>query len=114
MNVRKLDARKEKFCQAYLIDYNATKAAIAAGYGKKSAYKAGYRLSSNVQVQKRLAELQQKQCDRYEITAERIKRELALLAYANMDDYVDIQDGKRVLNTAKPNFWHGLKDNQNN
>jgi hypothetical protein len=39
-----LKERQEKFCQAYLINKNATQSAISAGYSEKSAHNQGYRL----------------------------------------------------------------------
>lgn len=36
----KLTAKQQRFCDEYLIDLNATQAAIRAGYSKKTAYKA--------------------------------------------------------------------------
>lgn len=33
-----LTAKQERFCQEYVIDWNGTRAAIAAGYSKKTAY----------------------------------------------------------------------------
>lgn len=37
----KLTAKQQRFCQEYLIDCNATQAAIRAGYSKKSAHAIG-------------------------------------------------------------------------
>ncbi len=87
----------EIFCRAYIIDQNATKAAIAAGYGEKSAYKAGYRLSSNVQVKARIAQLLQKQSTKLDITAERVLAELAKMAFLDPRKFFN-EDGslKRV------------------
>lgn len=49
------------FCEEYLVDFNATQAAIRAGYSKKTAYSQGQRLLKNVEIQayikKRKAEL---------------------------------------------------------
>jgi phage terminase small subunit len=39
--IKKLTAKEEKFCNEYLIDLNATQAAIRAGYSKKSACSIG-------------------------------------------------------------------------
>ena len=40
-NVKKLTARQERFCREYIIDYNATKAAVRAGYSEKTAKSIG-------------------------------------------------------------------------
>ena len=37
----KLTAKQQRFCDEYLIDLNATQAAIRAGYSEKTAYKTG-------------------------------------------------------------------------
>lgn len=39
--VAKLTAKQQRFCDEYLIDLNATQAAIRAGYSKKTAYSIG-------------------------------------------------------------------------
>ena len=41
MIVAKLTAKQQRFCDEYLIDLNATQAAIRAGYSKKTAYSIG-------------------------------------------------------------------------
>lgn len=38
---KKLTAKQQRFCNEYLIDLNATQAAIRAGYSKKTAYAIG-------------------------------------------------------------------------
>jgi len=38
----KLTAKQDMFCKEYLIDLNATQAAIRAGYSKKTAYAMGH------------------------------------------------------------------------
>ena len=52
--------RQEKFCIEYLIDLNATQAAIRAGYSKKTAKSLGQRLLTYVDVKSRIKELQDK------------------------------------------------------
>ena len=41
MAEKKLTAKQKRFCDEYLIDLNATQAAIRAGYSKKTAYSIG-------------------------------------------------------------------------
>ena len=47
---KKLTAKQQRFCDEYLIDLNATQAAIRAGYSKKTANEQGSRLLTNVSV----------------------------------------------------------------
>ena len=55
-----LTAKQQRFCDEYLVDLNATQAAIRAGYSKKTANEQGSRLLTNVSVKeyidKRMAE----------------------------------------------------------
>lgn len=54
-----LKGKAEKFCMEYVVDYNATKAAVRAGYSEASAANAGYRLLKNDDVLARVRELQE-------------------------------------------------------
>lgn len=45
-----LNARQRRFVDEYLIDLNATQAAIRAGYSEKTARQIGDRLLSNVDI----------------------------------------------------------------
>ena len=38
---RRLTEKQKRFCDEYLVDYNATQAAVRAGYSAKSAYSIG-------------------------------------------------------------------------
>lgn len=52
-----LTDKQEMFCKEYLIDLNATQAAIRAGYSEKTANEQGSRLLANVNIQERVTEL---------------------------------------------------------
>lgn len=52
----KLTEKQKRFVEEYLIDLNATQAAIRAGYSPKTAYSAGQRLLKNVEVRKAIDE----------------------------------------------------------
>lgn len=52
--------RQKKFCVEYLIDLNATQAAIRAGYSKRTAEALASRLLRNVNIRGRIKELQNK------------------------------------------------------
>ena len=47
----KLTAKQQRFCDEYLIDLNATQAAIRARYSKKTAAQTAARLLTNVKIQ---------------------------------------------------------------
>lgn len=54
-----MNAKQKRFCEEYIIDFNATKAAERAGYSKRSAYEMGHRLISNPSCQDYIKELAQ-------------------------------------------------------
>jgi phage terminase small subunit len=85
-----LTSKQKRFVQEYLIDLNATQAAIRAGYSAKTASSQGERLLRNVEVAAALAERQGKIAAKLEITQERVIAELAKIGFANMLDYVTI------------------------
>lgn len=45
-----MNAKQKRFCDEYLIDCNATQAAIRAGYSKKTANEQAARLLANVNI----------------------------------------------------------------
>ena len=53
-----LNAKQEKFAQAYVLHRNATEAAKAAGYSDRSANNQGYRLLQMDEVTERIADLE--------------------------------------------------------
>ena len=48
----RMTAKQRRFCDEYLVDLNATQAAIRAGYNPKTAYSQGQRLLKKVETQK--------------------------------------------------------------
>nr|WP_278388419.1 terminase small subunit [Brucella intermedia] len=83
-----LTPKQERFVAEYLIDLNATQAAIRAGYSEKTAQQQGSRLLLNVKVQEAIAKGQNKTAAKLEITKERIVEELAKIGFSNMLDYM--------------------------
>ena len=53
----KLTAKQRAFCQEYLVDLNATKAAERAGYSKCRAGRTGFEILAMEQAQGLIAEL---------------------------------------------------------
>lgn len=66
----KLNDKQETFCQEYVIDINATQAAIRAGYSEKTANRIASQLLSKLDIQERIAELKQERSQRTQIDAD--------------------------------------------
>lgn len=76
MGKKTLTEKQKRFCQAYLIDPNATKAAIKAGYKKRTAESQGSRLLTNVKVKEFLGIKQEKIAEKAELTAAKVLQDL--------------------------------------
>lgn len=77
---RKLNLKQCRFVQEYLIDLNATQAAIRAGYSEKTAYSQGQRLLKNVEIALAIKNAMDLRANSVQITAERVLLEVARLA----------------------------------
>lgn len=91
---KQLNASEQRFVAEYIIDLDVKRAALAAGYSETIATTKAYQWVSNgkakphvyAEILKRL----QKRAEKLEITADRVLAELALLGFANMQDYIRI------------------------
>lgn len=70
----KLTDKQKEFVRQYLVDLNATQAAVRAGYSERTAYSVGQRLLKNVEIQRAVAAAQAKRARRVEIKAEDVLR----------------------------------------
>ena len=86
--------KQKRFVEEYLIDLNATQAAIRAGYSPKTAQEQASRMLSNVMVQDAVAKAMAVRSRRTCINQDRILYELAKIAFANMADVVDLDSAK--------------------
>ena len=76
MSNRNLNARQERFCREYIIDFNATQAAIRAGYSAKTAAAQASRLLTNVNIQAFIKDLTDAGDDKLKLTRERVIEEM--------------------------------------
>ncbi len=97
----KLNEKQQRFVDEYLIDLNATQAAIRAGYSAKTADVQGSRMLSNVKVQQAISEKMAERSKRTGINQDRIVQELAKIALVNISDVVDTDTGE-ILPNASP------------
>ena len=89
----KMTPKMQKFVDEYLVDLNATQAAIRAGYSKKTAYSIGVSNLKKPEIQKR----QKSAAEKLEITRERVLKELASIGFAKATDFLTIQSGHVLI-----------------
>jgi phage terminase small subunit len=76
--MNKLTPKQEMFCKEYLIDLNATQAAIRAGYSPKTAKETGYENLTKPHIAEYINDMKSKREEKVEITAEGVLRDLQL------------------------------------
>lgn len=91
--------KQKRFVEEYLIDLNATQAAIRAGYSPANADTIGYQQLQKTPVKNAIAQAQAERSKRTGVSQDRIIRELAKIAFSNLPDIVDPFDGS-VIATA--------------
>ena len=87
----KLTAKQIRFVDEYMVDFNATQAAIRAGYKAKTAHVIG---AENLRKPKIAEEIARRQKDlqrRTEVTQDRVVKELARVAFADATDYACVE-----------------------
>jgi phage terminase small subunit len=102
----KLTAKQRAFISEYLKDFNATQAAIRAGYAESGARQEGHRLLTNADIRQDI--------DRHfqdlGLTGERLLAEQIAMAFADFGDYVQIDEGGRRPSQGVPFF--ATRENQ--
>lgn len=89
MAQRKLSAKQQCFVDEYLIDLNATQAAIRAGYSPKTATAIASENLSKPSISAAIACAMAERSKRTGITQDRILEELAKVAFIKLTDIVD-------------------------
>jgi phage terminase small subunit len=94
-----LTDKETAFLYEYLKDYQGGAAAKRVGYAEKSASVSASLILQKPRVQKAIENYEKDLSTRFINTKERVLKEMALLAYSDLSDYVDVIDGKTYLKT---------------
>ncbi len=99
-----LTEKQTMFVREYLLDLNATQAAIRAGYSAKTAEQQGSRLLSNAKVAKAISEEKARRNERVQIDADYV---LGRLVEVDQMDVLDIMedDGGMKPISEWPRIW---------
>ena len=81
--------KQQRFVREYLSDFNATQAAIRAGYSPKGASVQGARLLANAKVQAEVEQLAKQKDDELGLSKERILHKLAQIAFSDDEETKD-------------------------
>ena len=108
----KLTDKQRRFCEEYIVDLNATQAAIRAEYSEKTAYSMGQRLLKKVEAQEYIKQLKEERAARTQIEADRVIYELSLIAFSNAADYAAVVDEETYVEVD--GNWIKLLDEDGN
>jgi len=89
----KLTPKQSAFIDEYMVDLNATQAAIRAGYSEKTARSQGQRLLTNVDIANELQKRIDKRSERTEVTQDMVIDELAKIGFSNVQKLVTSHGG---------------------
>lgn len=96
-----LNDRQRLFVAEYMKDLNATRAAIRAGYSKRSAHNQGQRMIKNDYVGAAIAQAMRERVERVIADGDDVLRELTRLGLSDMRDHVEWgPDGVKLKESA--------------
>jgi phage terminase small subunit len=99
-----LTDKQEMFCCEYLIDLNATQAAIRAGYSEKTANRTGSENLSKPDIAQRIIELKSSRNERVEINADYVLRRLVEIDEMDVLDILKDDGGLKMVHQW-PKVW---------
>jgi len=88
----KLTPKQKTFCDEYLIDLNATQAAIRAGYSPDSAKEIGCENLTKPNIRAYIEKEIANRSKRTGINQDRVIRELARIAFVNANDVINMNE----------------------
>ncbi|MBR0787770.1 terminase small subunit [Bradyrhizobium manausense] len=99
-----LTAKQARFIQEYLLDLNATKAAIRAGYSKRSAQEQGSQMLAQTAIKAAIDAAKVARSERTEVNADWVLRRLAEEAEADLADLYDSNNDLKPIDEW-PEIW---------
>ncbi len=91
-----LSPRHERFVLEFLKDGNATRAYVRAGYSPRGAQPSASRLLCKPAIEAAITAGRQRVAAALELSVERLGREYAKVAFANVDDFIQVEDDGRL------------------
>lgn len=89
-----LTPKQQRFVDEYLVDLNATKAAVRAGYSAKTAHSVGWENLRKPEIQQAIEKAMNDRSARVRMTADDVLRELAILARSDVTHYTVGDNGQ--------------------
>lgn len=93
---RPLNDKQKRFAHEYIVDLNATQAAMRAGYSPQTSHAQGHALLRHPEVQKMVSELKAALAEKTDTTAQQVVAELKLIAFSDIGNVLKVDKYGRV------------------
>tara|TARA_B100001063_G_scaffold195672_1_gene187453 strand:- start:105 stop:659 length:555 start_codon:yes stop_codon:yes gene_type:complete len=104
VSVKKLTKKQELFVSEYLIDLNATQAAIRAGYSENTAKETGYENLTKPHIAEAISNAQNKRLEKNEVNADYVLKRLIEIDEMDVVDILDDSGHIKPI-TQWPKSW---------
>lgn len=98
--ISKITPKQKAFCEEYIIDLNATQAAIRAGYKKDYADRMAHKLVENSRVKEYIEECMANRAERVQVKQDDVLKELIAIAFSNITNFVTVKvnnEGQKIV-----------------
>lgn len=99
-----LTDKQELFAKEYIVDLNATQAAIRAGYSEKTAKSIGQENLTKPDLQLYIQKMMDERSKRVEITQDMVLREYAKIGFSNITDYLKVEEQEVMTELGERTF----------
>lgn len=96
MSKDKLTPKQSLFVKEYLVDLNASQAAIRAGYSEETADRIGHENLKKLEIQKAINEAMKERAERLEISQDKVLKEIALIAFGRLSNVLSQEENGEV------------------
>lgn len=96
----KITEKQKVFINEYLRDFNGTQAAIRAGYSPKTARQTAYENLTKPYIRQEVSKELERIYDEFKNDQDKIIRELAVVAFSKISDYLTILDEEITIKNS--------------
>lgn len=107
---KRLTDKQKRFVEEYCVDFNATQAAIRAGYSKKTAKETGYENLTKPHIKNEIDKRIEKRKKKLEVTEKEIIAELAKIGFSDMSKYYEQGFELKDITTLPIEFTSAIKE----
>ncbi|MBI1367635.1 MAG: terminase small subunit [Planctomycetes bacterium] len=102
----RLTAKQRQFVNEFLIDLNATQAAMRAGYSTRTAHRIGAENLQKPAIKAEIDRAIQERSKQVKIDADQVIKRLEAIAFADFGNFVEVRNGEMIIKdteTLTPN-----------